>query len=111
MVKEPLNNFFTLPIGLTITINMLVIVIVLSKSFRFAVYGDNSSVLVYRLNNSQWKCHTSTPVTNAMMANAVGRPIATINLALRDILFCNFFASDAGRNCSVWSKPLSYREM
>lgn len=72
--------------------------------------GDNNSLLVYRLNNSQWKCHTSSPVTNAMMANAVGRPIATI--ALRDILlFRNFFVSDAGRNCAVWSKPLSYREM
>jgi len=84
-------------------------VIVLSKSFRFAVNGDTSSVLVYMLNNSQWKCHTSSPVTNAMMANVV-RPIATITLP--DILlFCNFFVSDAGRNCSVWSKPLSYGEM
>lgn len=72
--------------------------------------GDNNSVLVYRLNYSQWKCHTSSPVTNAMTANAVGRPIATI--PLHDILlFRNFFASDAGRNCAVWSKPLSYREM
>lgn len=71
---------------------------------------DNNSVLVYRLNNSLWKCHTSSPVINAVMANAVGRPIATI--ALRDILFFrNLFVSDAGRNCAAWSKPLSYREM
>lgn len=59
--------------------------------------GDNNSLLVYRLNNSQWKCHTSSPVTNAMMTKAVGRPIAKI--ALHDILlFRNFFVSDAGRN-------------
>lgn len=66
--------------------------------------GDNSSLFIFVVNNSQWKCHTSSPVTNAMIASAVGRPIVMI--ALNDILFfCNFFASDAGRNCSVWSKP------
>lgn len=58
--------------------------------------------------NSQWKCHTRSPVINATTAAKVTTPIMAPVFPGR-FFFSSFLESVAGRNVTPWSQSLSYK--